>query len=181
MTGGDAHDADPKGVRHFYHTNKQGVRIPSSARYTLDTGGAPIDVVKQIVQTMLLPRAVSGGGETGRPLPSSVEKAVEQAVRQNFMCSCGRGASHCTDAAACKRKSRAAGAQYLKRYQRDAPRVFLDTITIYVREDGKNSVREYEGAYRLINNPSKQCIKNGVNKEVVAKYVGTHKLQDESW
>jgi glutaredoxin 3 len=170
-------------VRHFYHTNQFGERVPHSARYTLDSGGAPIDVVKQIVQTELLPRArrVAGGASSAeeRPLPSSVEKAVEQAVRQNFMCSCGRGASHCTDAAACKRRSQSQGAQYLKRYKLDAPRVFLDSITVYVREDGKKSVREYEGAYRLINNPSKLCIKNGVNKEVVAKYVATHKLRED--
>lgn len=154
--------------------------------YTLDEDGAPIDVVKQIIQAQLEKghtkrRRKSMSGEVEPILiPASVEKAVEQAVRQNFMCLCAHGASHCTDAVACRQRSRKQGTTYLSKYMRDAPHVFIDSTTIYLREQGKNSVREYAGGYRLINNPSKACIKQGVNKEVVARYVATHKVEDDN-
>ena len=159
--------------------------MTSSPVYTLhvneDDGcelGAPIDVVRQVVQSMMrLTR--DARPHAPAPLPASVEKAVEQAVRQNFMCVCPRGASHFTDNAACRRRSRAQGDAYLKKYARDAPRVFTDSVTIYLREVGKPSVREYVGGFRLINNPSKHCIRNDINKEVVANYVQSHKAEHD--
>lgn len=99
-------------------------------------------------------------------------------MRQNFMCMCPHGASNCTDAAACRQRSRAHGDAYLRKYSRDAPRTFLDTVTVYLREEGKRSVREYVGGYRLINNPSKHCIRNNINKEIVAKFVQSHRVAD---
>lgn len=157
--------------------------MSSSAQYTLDSDGAPIDVVKQIIQAQLDKGFRGVRGQRTKEdvvlVPASVEKAVEQAVRQNFMCTCAHGASHCTDAAACRQRSRKHGSMYLNKYMRDAPRIFVDSITIYLREHGKQTVREYAGGYRLINNPSKLCIKQGVNKEVVARYVASHKVDEE--
>lgn len=175
-----ARAAAAKGKRQFWHTDERGVRMPSSPVYVLDSTddaqNTPIDVVRQIVQSMLhLTRKKNTDVEL---LPASVEKAVEQAVRQNFMCMCPRGATNCTDQAACRRRSRAQGDAYLKKYMRDAPRVFTDSIAIYLREPNKPSMREYVGGYRLINNPSKHCIRNNINKEVVAKYVQSHRLHD---
>lgn len=169
-------------MRQFVQVDQHGVCI-SPQKYTLDAEGAPIDVVKQIIQGQKQKRPRKAAEEAGAELdavliPASVQKAVEQAVRQNFMCTCPLGASHCTDAVACRQRSAKQGSGYLNKYMRDAPRVFLDSITIYLREDGKQTMREYAGGYRLINNPSKACIKQGVNKEVVARYVATHKVDD---
>ncbi len=149
-------------------------------KYKLDSGG-PIDVVRKIVHRMLQTCDKEADGLEGGQhapyqldmVPGTVKNAVAQAVRQNFACNCPD--NECRKKYQCMQRSRERGAEYLTKYMRDAPRVFLHRVNVHLQEDNgrRPGIREYVGSYRLINNPSKHCIKYLINKEVVAKYVKT--------
>lgn len=104
-------------------------------------------------------------------VPSSVRNSVAQAVRQNFMCDCS--GDTCVNRAGCSERSVQRGAQYMREYFADAPNVFNRSVTVYVQEDGKKKIRQYDGAYRLVNNPNKHCVRRGIRKETTATYVRT--------
>ena len=169
-------------MRTFVQVDDSGHPVTKDGRtvkYKLSaTTGGPIDVVRKIVHRTLQQEMQDGleGGHTPHTLdmvPGTVKNAVAQAVRQNFMCNCPD--SQCRKKYQCMQRSREQGTQYLAKYMKDAPHVFLHRATVRLQAEGgkRPGVRVYEGSYRLINNPSKHCIKYSINKEVIAKYVKT--------
>ena len=130
-----------------------------------------MDVVRKLA-TRLLPRSRSRSRsltKTKKRVPATVKAAVATAVRQNFMCTCTT--SRCTDPARCHERGVRKGMHYLDLYANDTGRTFTTPVAIYIREVDKPQVREYEAAYRLINNPTRACVRDGVNKEIVVRFV----------
>jgi hypothetical protein len=63
------------------------------------------------------------------------------------------------------------GAAFLKKYQRYGRAT--DHATVYLREQGKRSVKEYEGCYRMLKHPSDGDLVNGRVRRLAVEYVGT--------
>jgi hypothetical protein len=183
----------PTDTRRFFHVdataqrkrNQDGAPYPVYSIRVRDgqRGPGPIDAVRKMVHRTLQDelRKLNGGGTASgdvksstvsQDVPSSVRNSVAQAVRQNFMCDCPEGTCMTTDK--CMAASVTRAGEYMREYFTDAPSVFTRAVTVYVQEEGKKKVREYEGGYRLINNPNKHCIRRGIRKETTARYVRTY-------
>lgn len=163
----------PTVTREFHRVNEHGTRI-GRTRYTAEPGVTPMDVVRKITAKLLKPARSKSRSPTRqtRRIPASVRAAVANAVRQNFMCTCS--GKRCISAA-CHERSVRKGMHYLDQYANDSSRTFTRPVHIFIREKDRTQVREYEGSYRLINNPTRACVRDGVNKEIVVRFVRAFK------
>lgn len=159
----------PNVAREFYRVNEHGARI-GRTRYTAEAGVTPMDVVKRITVKVMKPtrsRSRSPSRQSTR-VPASVRAAVANAVRQNFMCTCNT--KRC-GSAACHERGVRKSMGYLDQYANDSKKTFTRPMRIYLKEKDREQVREYEASYRLLNNPTRANVRDGVNKDIVVRFV----------
>ncbi len=77
----------------------------------------------------------------------------------------------------CKELSTERGQEYLDSYFDDPSHLFTDGLTVCIRENGKKSLRRYNGCYRRLTNPSNDCIRMGLRKEPVVSYVDSIRVR----
>lgn len=134
--------------RTFYRVDSAG-RKSGHTKYQVSGNG-----LKELAEE-LVEGAVRRATQHSPPLltpPPSVRLAVEHAVEHRIL------TPH-------------QGAAFLKKYQRYGRAT--DHATVYLREQGKRSIKEYEGCYRMLKHPSHADLVNGRVRRLAVEYVGT--------
>lgn len=164
-------------LRTFFVVNSQGNKVVldhgvKPPKLTLRGGARATlaDVAKKAIHHSLKHKEGSQPQPHTQP-PPSVQAAVQRAVAQNFMCSCPGAV--CTNRLRCNEASEAQAKAYLQKYAHDAATLHTEPVTIYLAEHTKPGVREFSGGYRLVQEPSRDFIRQGYTTSVDATYIRT--------
>lgn len=169
-------------LRTFYLVNEDGYKMVFGGGQKprkFMTHASLADVAKKAMHTVLQQMKRDAPAlQTTQPAPtptppSSVARAVERAVTENFMCTCSNG---CTNRMRCNEASAAQGKAYLQLYANHATELRhlnQQPTTIYLAEKGKAGVHQFRGGYRMVLEPSKEFIKQGYTTSVDATLVQT--------
>lgn len=133
--------------RTFYRVDSAG-RKSGHTKYQVQNNG-----LKELAEE-LVEGAVRRATQHSPPLltiPASVRVAVDDAVQHRIL-------------------TPQQGAAFLKKYERYGRAT--DHATVYLREQGKRSVKEYEGCYRMLKHPSHADLVNGRVRRLAVEYVG---------
>ena len=145
-----------KRVRQFHRTNQAG-RAVSSATFTLSATSTPIQLVHQMFERAPLPmsRSLSRSRRSRAPSPPLVPSVTYDFVRRS-------------------NTSPSVQQRYLRAYARDRKRA-REKKVVYLREKGKDRVREYEIGYQMVRFPTRHNITHGTTRHLIVNYVQSHK------
>lgn len=132
--------------RAFYRVYPDG-RKQSSARYCVYAGG-PLGLAEELLMKLCDGRVLRSGAS----VPRSVQEAVAEAVQQGVV-------------------SSRRGEAYLKKYRQYQGNTHI--LTVHLREQGKNAVREYQGGYRMLKHPSIADVARGHVRRFTVHHVAT--------
>lgn len=136
-------------VRHFFRTNRAGKPV-SSAPFTLAPTSTPIQLVHHMFTAADRSRRSPPHGGGGVPT------VTRDFVRRSTL-------------------SPRTQERYLRAYAGDRAHARAGKTVVYLREKGKNRVREYDVGYQMIRFPTRHNITHGTTRNLIVNYVQSHK------
>lgn len=134
--------------RVFYRVHASGKPV-SRTKYEV-RGGGPDGLAHEWVEAAL--RKQTPLVTHSATVPRSVRAAVQEAVERKYV-------------------TARQGDAYMDRYL--AHQSMDEHATVYLREQGKRSVREYEGCFRMLKHPGPQDVREGCTRRLVVNHVDT--------
>lgn len=134
--------------RVFYRVASNGRKM-GDAKYQV-TGTSLKPLAEELMESAL--RRATHHTSPLSTIPASVHQAVDEAVEHRVI------TPH-------------QGAAFIKKYQRYGKAT--EHASIYLREQGKRSIKEFEGCYRMLKHPSHADVVNGRVRRMAVEYVGT--------
>ena len=134
--------------RVFYRVHASGKPV-SRTKYEGRSGG-PDGLAHEWVEAAL--RKQTPLVTHSATVPRSVRAAVQEAVQR-------------------KHVTARQGDAYINRYL--AHKSMDEHVTVYLREQGQRSVREYEGCFRMLKHPGPQDVCEGCTRRLVVNHVDT--------
>lgn len=133
--------------RSFYRVDSAG-RKSGHTKYHISGSGLK-ELAEELVEAAL--HRATQGAPPLVAIPASVREAVDDAVHHRIL-------------------TPQQGDAFVKKYQRYGRAT--DHATVYLREQGKRTIREYEGCYRMLKHPSHTDLVNGRVRRLAVEYVG---------